>query len=587
MINFDNHNITSMSYNGHMIRKAYGCDARLIWQRGFGGKYRLTYLDGTERYSDCDGNPSITSADTRQSGYENLVLKTVEIGDCVNTIGKYTFGDHRLNTRSISEITLPDTITSIGDYAFCVCDKAKFNNPLPSGLTYIGERAFYWCKGLTEIEIPNTITSISEGAFQWCDNLTAITIPNSVTTIGLDAFSHCESISSITIPESVVNFDNGAFRNCTSLTSFVIPTGVTKVTCGLLNGCTSLTSVTIPNGVTTISKTGYRQYGGSFEGCTSITSVGVKGSGASIEIPDTVEYIGVRAFGDCTSLTSVTLPNSVQYVGENSTDQNSGIFTNCTSLKTVVLGNNVKSIGAEAFSGCTSLESVTIHTTTPPILQEGGKYVFYGNYPIIVPCQSVDAYKTAWPQYASRIICVPVFQGKWKATYTTGVTSAECDSTSAITKNEIDVTNLVSCEIGNCVTSVSQQAFSGCTSLTSVTIGNSVTTIGYQVFRSCISLASITIPNSVTYIGVTAFYSCRGLTSVTIGNSVTSIDQQAFQSCSSLASFTCLATTPPTLGTGALADTNDCPIYVPAESVNAYKSATNWSSYSSRIQAIP
>ncbi len=116
----------------------------------------------------------------------------------------------------------------------------------------------------------------------------------------------------------------------------------------------------------------------------------------------------------------------------------------------------------------------------------------------------------------------------------------------------------------------------------------SVTSIGDRAFSWCKRQTSVTIPNSVTSIGVKAFSGCSGLTSVTIPNSVTSIGFSAFQSCSALTSVTIQATTPPTLGgTDAFNNTNNCPIYVPAESVDAYKTATNWSSLASRIQAIP
>jgi len=120
----------------------------------------------------------------------------------------------------------------------------------------------------------------------------------------------------------------------------------------------------------------------------------------------------------------------------------------------------------------------------------------------------------------------------------------------------------------------------------SMIIPNYVTTIGSFVLHDCSGLTSVTIPNSVTSIGAGAFAGCSGLTSVTIPNSVTSIDTTAFSDCSSLTSLTILSETPPTLGTDVFYDTNNCPIYVPAASVDAYKAAENWSAYTSRIQAI-
>ena len=233
------------------------------------------------------------------------------------------------------------------------------------------------------------------------------------------------------------------------------------------------------------------------------------------------------------------------------------------------------------------------------------------------------------PEYCE---CV---QLKYKSYYSDGnLYKKACDSTSSITSGEITLSNLSDVEIGNCVTSIDQSAFFQCYSLTSVTIGSGVTTIGNSVFQNCYSLNNVSIPNSVTSIGSGAFYACSGLTridipdnvatindytfrygtslnSCTIGSgvtsigiysfegcsslrsieipkSVTSIGNYAFKGCSGLRSFTINRTTPPTLGTSVFANTNsNLVIYVPAESVNAYKSASGWSSYSSRIQPIP
>lgn len=139
----------------------------------------------------------------------------------------------------------------------------------------------------------------------------------------------------------------------------------------------------------------------------------------------------------------------------------------------------------------------------------------------------------------------PTPQLKWVATYNGGTTaSAECDASSAITSGEITLTDLVSVEIGNCVTSIGDSAFTNCVSLTSVTIGTSVTSIGDRGFFNCTSLTSVTInavtPPELIYAGkITPFY-----------------------------------------------NTNDCPIFVPSQSLNDYLSADGWDRYASRIQPI-
>lgn len=158
----------------------------------------------------------------------------------------------------------------------------------------------------------------------------------------------------------------------------------------------------------------------------------------------------------------------------------------------------------------------------------------------------------------------PTGETKWIAYYSDSHTeSAECDSTSAITSVEINKTNLVSVEIGNCVTTIDDTAFMYSSGLTSVTIGENVTTIGMGAFASCSGLTEVTIPSGITSIGAGAFSQCSGLTGVTVNT-----------------------TTPPTLG-GSAFEYTDCPIYVPCESLNTYKTASGWSAYADRLVCIP
>ena len=205
------------------------------------------------------------------------------------------------------------------------------------------------------------------------------------------------------------------------------------------------------------------------------------------------------------------------------------------------------------------------------------------------------------------------FGGKFKLTLNDStVITKDCDASTTITQSEVDAysATTVIAEIGGCVLSIGFMAFFNtpnlrkvilpnglitigtdafytCPALTAITIPNSVANINQYAFSGCYGLTSIDIPDSVTTIGGQAFNSCTALTSVTIGTGVTEIRNEAFQYCRSLTSVTVNAVTPPTLGNNVFNTTNNCPIYVPAESVNTYKSASGWSNYSSRIQAIP
>ena len=188
---------------------------------------------------------------------------------------------------------------------------------------------------------------------------------------------------------------------------------------------------------------------------------------------------------------------------------------------------------------------------------------------------------------------IPPFSGKYKLTLNdSSRVTAACDSTSAITKNELSAysASVVSVVVGECVRSISGYAFSWNTTLKNVALSDSVANIGEYAFRSCTSLSSVTIGSGVTYIGGDAFNGCSKITSVTIPSGVTTIGNRAFSGCSSLTGITVEAVTPPTLTTGnstkAFNGTNNCPIYVPCESVGTYKTATGWKNYASRITCI-
>ena len=135
--------------------------------------------------------------------------------------------------------------------------------------------------------------------------------------------------------------------------------------------------------------------------------------------------------------------------------------------------------------------------------------------------------------------------------------------------------------IPNSVTTIGGRAFDSCRSLTSITISNSVTTIGGGAFYKCRSLTSITIPKNVTTIGIHAFYDCRSLTSITIPNSVTTIGYYAFSGCKNVKQITVEAVTPPecSINTFDGVNTKECKLFVPKNSVDAYKKANGWKEF--------
>ncbi|MBO7234403.1 MAG: leucine-rich repeat domain-containing protein [Paludibacteraceae bacterium] len=246
--------------------------------------------------------------------------------------------------RAYGEIEIPNSVTTIEDYAFEDCSSLT-SITIPNSVTSIGEEAFYNCSSLTSVTIPNSVTSIGEGAFMDCSKLTSVTIGESVTTIGDGAFMDCSKLTSVTIPNSVTSIGNMAFSGCSGLTSVTIGESVTSIGDEAFSDCTSLTSITIPNSVTSI---------------------------------------GGWAFSSCSSLTSITIPNSVTSIGD-------GAFMDCEKLGTVILGDKVKEIGEEAFNGCNKLYHIYCYAPEPPMAYESS----FANYNVnlYVPCNYLDNYK--------------------------------------------------------------------------------------------------------------------------------------------------------------------------------------------------
>ena len=571
------------------------------------------------------------------------LVKDLIIPDSVTSIGNYTF----YGCTGLTSVTIPNSVTSIGERAFSDCssltsiyysghvaswcgisglgnlmsssrtlyiDENKIEGHLviPDSVTSIGSYAFYGCTGLTSVTIPDSVTSIGNYAFKGCSGLADVTIPNTVTSISSSVFYNCTGLTSITIPDSVTSIDNSAFYGCTGLTSIIIPDSVTSIDEDAFKNCYRLvevynkstlsitagsysygyvayyaknvyteeyssnlstdengyviytdrdqkilvaytgteTELVLPSYITKINRYAFRN-------CSGLTS---------IIIPDSVTEIGYSAFSDCSGLTSITIPNSVTSIGKNALENCSGltsitipdsvtsigdsVFSGCSSLTSVTIPDSVTSIDSSAFYNCSGLTSIII----PDSVKSIGSSAFYncsGLTSIIIPDSVTSIASEAFRGCSGLTNMTLPFVGASKSTndgyynvfgYIFGYTTSR-SSVSGATYQYYANSEYYYYYIPSSIKSVTitggnipRNAFIGCSGLTSITIPDSVTSIGDYAFSYCTGLTNITIPNSVTSIGSYAFRNCSGLTSITIPDSVTSIGDHAFEDCSGLTS---------------------------------------------------
>ncbi len=259
--------------------------------------------------------------------------------------GEQPWKDH---AGSIRKVVLKSGVTSVGQYAFFSFESLQAVT-IPAGVTSIGYQAFSGCSALAAVSIPGSVKTIDSYAFYLCAGMKSLTISEGVERIGYGAFSCCEGVTAVTIPASVTEIGGEAFGGC-SVAAY-------RVNAGNEHYCTvdgvlftadrrllvaypagkSGEAYAVPATVTTVES-------GAFQGADKLRSV---------LLPESVDTIGFSAFVDCTALESIVIPKTVTYIG-------SGAFRGCTALKSIMIPAGVTEIGNVTFSHCSSLQSVTI-----------------------------------------------------------------------------------------------------------------------------------------------------------------------------------------------------------------------------------
>ena len=572
-------------------------------------------------------DPTNTVYDSRNNC--NAIIETATnklIVGCQNTvipnnitgIGSYAFCENL----TPSYIELPDSVTSIGNYAFhhSTLSEIKLNE----GLTSIGDGAFQGCN-LTSIEIPAGVTSIRQAAFNtrltvvtchivtpptytgllfstytksngilyvpaesvnayksaagWSDFVNihpilqtppnnqiyytgtisddktiaqicdAIAISNNVNSYIIDNTSeggilifngditvipsaYYGKLTGISLPASVTTIETRAFINCTNLKRIVFSEGLTTIKQDAFYN-TGLINIEIPASFNTI-------YQGAFSACNSLVNIKVDPANTVYDSRNNCNAIIETASNKLvTGCIETKIPNSVVAIHDYA-------FFGLSSMKDIpYMPNSVTSIGNYAFYKCSGVK----HCILPRNLTSLGEYAFAycnGITSINIPGSLTDT-------------------GAYAFAYCDGITSAKLEEG---------------------VEFIYSYTFTNCINLESIDLPSTLQGIDGYAFLNCKKLTSITIPDRVTYIGVGAFYNCTSLTSITISANVSQVPQQALYGCTGLTSITVKAVTPPTTNSSAFTNVSkSIPLYVPANSVNAYKAATGWKDFTN-IKAI-
>ena len=562
--------------------------------------YRLV-----EIYNLSNINIEINSAENGYVGYYAKIIHTSldEPSKLVTSNGVvyYKDGINKIAVAPINfnatSVTIDNDCTEINQYAFRSCSSlTSITFGENSHLASIGYGAFSYCSNLTSITLPNSVTSISRYAFSNCSSLASVTFEENsqLTSIERYAFSDCSSLKNIEIPSSITSIGVDAFENC-PIEEATIPTiaiarinntnlkrvtinGGTSIGENVFSGCSSLTRVTIPNSVTSIGETAFR-------GCSSLTN---------ITIPNSITTIGNFAFEECFYLRKVifeensqlstvnytafygcpiieaTIPtNAIQAIISGQTQSqkrrlkkvivnggtniNLGAFSGCSSLESITLpfvGEKIKTssdtnqypfgyiFGTDSYTGGVSTTqtyygSDTSETTNstyyiPSSLKEvviTGGNILYGAF---YNCSNIE--KITLPNVTS--IGEKVFYECSSLTdvYYDGTLSDWCNITfSSSYSNPIEYAQNLYFKDNN-------GNYYEATSLTEIEIPSDITEIKDKTFLKFENVTEVTIQSRVTSIGEYAFYKCISLESVEFGENsqLTSIGKNAFGQCSSL-----------------------------------------------------
>jgi len=374
---------------------------------------------------------------------------------------------------------------------------------IPEGITRIPDGIFKNNTNMKRVVIPSTVSVIEANAFYGCTGLTELTIPETVTTLGEFAFYGCTGLTEVTVPGSITTIPASCFYGCTGLKRVILSDGVTTISAKAFGGCTVLEGIYFPSSVINIAGDNY--VNSPFYNCKSVLRIYCTatekqkdwgafwchiGSSSTAKTFYGVSRMDAEHWIKLDRTQSVlTIPDSVTMVPE-------GIFQSNSTLTKVVLGTGVKSVGEYAFSGCNALTFAYVPATVETI----GDYAF--NSSNITIYTDADSESMGWSS------CWNHRNLSTEHPTVYGVTLQEAEYWASLDKTQTAIS------IPAYITSLPDNAFSGCSALTFISLPNGLKTIGSKAFYNCTGLQGLDIPTSVTAVAADAFTG-SGLESIT------------------------------------------------------------------------
>ncbi len=510
----------------------------------------------------------ITDAGAVVAGYDGeepvaIVIPSAVEGFPVVSIKYNAF----LGCASLTSVTLPDGLASIGELAFIGCTSLT-NVTLPDGLTAIGDSAFSGCTLLANLTLPEGVISVGERAFSGCTSLESLIFPDSVTTIGLSVFERCVSLKRVVLSKGLTSIGQAIFAGCDGLEELTMPVSALEA------GFDAKKIVVVSDGQYELPFECFR-YREKMEEIT--LSDGLTGIGdrafweskklRSIKLPNTLKTIGEGAFAGCTKLASISIPASATNLGGEmfagcaelasvSVCKLSGeMFAGCTGLKKAVIVEGATEIPESAFSYCTSLEEVVIPNTVTDIgesafwrckalasidLPDSLKRIELGAFNsciglkrIVIPNGVTEMDEAFTNCTGLKEVTIPGSVEDMGGTFA-GCTGLEkvviSNGVEVIADSFLNCTSLKEVTLPKSLRRI-DGAFVNCTSLKQISLPNGLTEM-FEAFKGCTALKSVAIPSSVTHID-RSFYGCTALNSIALPSSVTHMSD-AFFGCTSL-----------------------------------------------------